>query len=396
MTAVELLTFLPNVIHCSEAIYRFVSNGASRNSLWTIINTNRDLPEVYSTNRVGADMCKTMRLAGYENWTPTTHKDWLGENKEGWDETCVDVKALHQSTMAGLDEVMTFGVPFKDLAVDVRAFPQGFDALDLTRMVQHCISNDEGQWIYPRDYDALLKSLGGPVAIEARHLDGRVFKRWNDVTPPPPRIREEGESGVEKDVKDTNMQKKGRRALASTVREHKLASMADYGQVTLVSAQQHRQGEQEERGAHEVSKLQSSLLAAKPGGRAVIPRDYSRTVPQYVRPPSWAKAPSQQAIALAFASQAAVGEVLVDSAYAFGGPRHEPPYRLLHRIGQPNAADTSGWAENLRWAQEQRESFHATYTEGWNESPEHMDAICQSRQDQVWASEELLAQLRDL
>jgi hypothetical protein len=64
---------------------------------------------------------------------------------------------------------------------------------------------------------------------------------------------------------------------------------------------------------------------------------------------------------------------------------------MLHDIKQPDSLDFSGWAENLRWASEQRACFwHTVETEGWNESPEHMDIIARARVQQTWASDELL------
>lgn len=118
---------------------------------------------------------------------------------------------------------------------------------------------------------------------------------------------------------------------------------------------------------------------------------YVRAPAKYVAPPGGAKAQSSAAIDLAFAAEHDVGETDSSSAYAFGGPRHRPPYRMLHDIQQPHASDVSGWAENLRWAWEQRTCFwHTVETEGWNESPAHMELIAQARQTQIWASDELL------
>jgi hypothetical protein len=118
---------------------------------------------------------------------------------------------------------------------------------------------------------------------------------------------------------------------------------------------------------------------------------YIRAAASYVAPPGDAKAPCTAAISLAFAAEHDVGETDSSSAYAFGGPRHRPPYRLLHDIQQPHASDISGWAENLRWAWEQRVCFwHAVETEGWNESPAHMERIAQTRLEQIWASDQLL------
>jgi hypothetical protein len=89
------------------------------------------------------------------------------------------------------------------------------------------------------------------------------------------------------------------------------------------------------------------------------------------------------------------GESNAYSAYAFRGPRRASPYRHLHQVGQPHPWDISGWAENLRWALEQRILFAQIHPEamGWTESPEHMACIERERTQQIWASDELLEQL---
>jgi hypothetical protein len=94
-------------------------------------------------------------------------------------------------------------------------------------------------------------------------------------------------------------------------------------------------------------------------------------------PPSVARSSNAPAPALAFQAGGSVGESGPYSAYVFGGPRHTPPYRYLHQIAQPHPWDISGWAENLRWAFEQRILFTQSFpgvTE-WNESPAHMACI---------------------
>ncbi|KAJ4335679.1 hypothetical protein N0V87_005937 [Didymella glomerata] len=85
------------------------------------------------------------------------------------------------------------------------------------------------------------------------------------------------------------------------------------------------------------------------------------------------------------------------SAYTFGGPRRTPPYRHLERIELPHAWDISGWAENLRWAFEQRMLFSRESPEAleWTESPEHMAHIERVRTQREWASDELLELLAE-
>jgi hypothetical protein len=73
--------------------------------------------------------------------------------------------------------------------------------------------------------------------------------------------------------------------------------------------------------------------------------------------------------------------------YAFLGPRISPPFRPLYCIGRLELDDLSDWAENLRWAAEQRTTFGAA-ADGWNESPEHMSRISQIRIEHRWVSQE--------
>jgi hypothetical protein len=84
---------------------------------------------------------------------------------------------------------------------------------------------------------------------------------------------------------------------------------------------------------------------------------YTRPPAKYVAPPAEVTIPNNVAVVQLFAVEHDAGEMEVVSAYAFGGPRHQPPYRLLHDIEQPDQADVSGWAENLRWAFEPRACF---------------------------------------
>lgn len=114
---------------------------------------------------------------------------------------------------------------------------------------------------------------------------------------------------------------------------------------------------------------------------------------EYVSPPSAVtNPPTIPAIVQLLQAEGFAGESDPYSAYAFGGSRRTPPYRRLHQIAQPHPWDSSSWAENLRWAFEQRILFiqdHAE-VERWSESPDHMARIERERTQRVWASEELL------
>lgn len=98
------------------------------------------------------------------------------------------------------------------------------------------------------------------------------------------------------------------------------------------------------------------------------------------------------AVERTFQAEGSAGESDPYSAYAFGGPRRKPPYRLLEQIELPLPWDVSGWGENLRWAFEQRVLFAREFPEvlNWTESPQHMTRIERERTQRVWASDELL------
>ena len=74
-----------------------------------------------------------------------------------------------------------------------------------------------------------------------------------------------------------------------------------------------------------------------------------------------------------------------DSA-RFNGPRRAPPFRELHRLSDPDVADTSDWAENIRWAKEQWREFGSVWTEyDW-----HLECITEHRREVGWVSEEVI------
>jgi hypothetical protein len=176
LTAYELIAFLPNSIRCSDVVYRFASNGASRHILWVMINTGRDLQKTWTADQCGSAICKTMGKAGYVGWTLRKHNDWQADKESGWDETTLAVDSF-QTTIDQRTQGDPDMVPFKNLAKGVRNMPEGDDALDLTRMVRYAVKFPQETWMYPRDYEKMLKMLGGPALIKREHCDSASFGR---------------------------------------------------------------------------------------------------------------------------------------------------------------------------------------------------------------------------
>jgi hypothetical protein len=388
LTAYELLAFLPNVVHCADVIYRFVSNGATRHAIWVIVNTARDFPDQWPANCCGTYMYKAMKAAGYHGWTVTMHDNWHAARKATWDETNLDVTNFRTPSEARGESVRVGNIPFASLAVDVRQMPRGDDALDLTRMVQHCVQHPEEKWLYPRDYQSLLNHIGGPAPIRRAHLDREAFGRWETEPVPPPREWTVQEIEMANGFKDTGTKRKRETSTRLATPDSRRQSRD-----TTPTEVQRKSKRRQKRGPtlEEIDVDEQEWEDTDKQTQVAV---YLRSPAEYVVPPENAHEPSASAIAFAFVAEGAVGEINAYSAYAFGGPRQREPYRMLHHIDQPHPADVSGWAENLRWAFEQRACFwHDVQTEAWNESPTHMESIAATRQKQDWASDELLESL---
>jgi hypothetical protein len=66
-----------------------------------------------------------------------THLQWHHENIENWDENDIGVEGFQVPCESGDGGSPAPPIPFSELSTDVRKFPEGNDALDLTRMVRH-------------------------------------------------------------------------------------------------------------------------------------------------------------------------------------------------------------------------------------------------------------------
>jgi hypothetical protein len=407
VTAVELLAYLPNSIHCADVVYRLITNGASPHLLWLIVNTYRDMLVEWSQNSCRQSIYETMQKAGYKNWRLKSHNSFHEERKSTWDENNLDVAGFSTSGQDDAKNTSVGNIPFKRLAVGLRREPQGYDALDLTRMVRYCMESPHEPWFYPRDYDAVLRLVGGAAPLQQEHSDREAFKRWTVVNHPP--LLSASTNALL--VADKRYGEDKRRGLSGTI-EDTLALKRQKKSDTLPRATQ---------STHETPVSEGRQVREEPRGRPkrkvrieeeqefeeiAVSGDVMNQASQYlsatayIAPPDdaimpWSVATEADdgAIDLAFASRGQVGETDPYSAYAFGGPRHAPPYRQLYRIDLPDPADVSGWAENLRWAFAQNTLFrYPCRPDAWNESPEHMERIVQIRRDQNWMSEEFMAE----
>jgi hypothetical protein len=389
-------------------VYRLTTNGVLPNVLWAIANTYRKLPKEWTQGSCRQSINRTMDKAGYKNWRLTTQGDFNQEKKSTWDDANLDVAGFLPPG-GGTSNTPT-DIPFKSLAVDLRSMPQGHDALDLTRMVEYCAQNPHEPWFYPRDYDRVLQLVGGAATVIPNHSDGEASKRWTGVKPPPATgPLPKGPAVADKKKRESKRKRTSGADEDMVAFRRRKENVAPSTGETPVSETEQEPQEPRPRPRKTVrieEELETEENVEEESEEDIMvsaSRQLARTA--YAAPPEDSVVPWETALAMSldydamnmtFESQGQVGETDPYSAYAFGGPRHAPPYRPLYRIGLPDPSDMSGWAENLRWAFEQNTFYrYPDRADAWNESSEHMELIVQIRIDRYWMSEEFEAQIED-
>jgi hypothetical protein len=378
ITAVELLTFLPNSIRCHSFVYRIVSNGFTRHAIWSVVNNNRDFAEQPTKEWCGGLVYKAMRDAGYEKWTFRVHDGWHERKKDTWDESNLDVTDFETpKDKRGWGHPGSM-VDFRSLADGVRNFPTGFDALDLTRMVQHAVEHSEQSWMYPRDYHKLLAVVGGAMEVEMEHTDPCSYKRLDGRQParpiceltglPPLRVLQLRQEDPQQRTQQLLRKKKIKRRIEE---EEALEEQNnDIAEGDEMETNNEPENEEEE-------QLPEWMFE-----RDLSPWDddftgYMRGPPQLARPPVQIHTKDADVIPGPRAVQQSYPEPVAEQQ------------RSLVEIPAPHPDDISGYAENLRWVAEQHKVFGPMVMQ-WNGSAEHVELIAQHRVAQLWVSDEWL------
>ena len=181
MTAVELLTFLPNHLTSFDVVYRFASNKATCHAMVPILYAHRNVTTPsrrHTSEYCHRTMRNIMREGGRAGWRLEEHaKRFEGELRD-WDPSNLSVGAFRtRAQVLGEGEVED-NVLFAGLAQGVQNMPQGSDALDLTRMIEHCLRHPSENWMYPYHYKELLEKVGGGQPPTAANTDQEIFQRW--------------------------------------------------------------------------------------------------------------------------------------------------------------------------------------------------------------------------
>ncbi|KAH7385316.1 hypothetical protein DE146DRAFT_621965 [Phaeosphaeria sp. MPI-PUGE-AT-0046c] len=183
ITLAELAAFHPQALKSFDMIDRFCGNGGSQATFAVMINHFRKMDRGLITgNSVYRLMKGPMTLRGkledprYATWTSGKHDQF--HDAANFDPTSVSVTGF-RTAADGKIRTSAAPIPLKDMANGVKVFPTGDDALDLARAVAYCQNHPDEQWIYPTDFQRLLKErLGGPAKVKPAHHDGAVIDRY--------------------------------------------------------------------------------------------------------------------------------------------------------------------------------------------------------------------------
>ncbi|RAR02061.1 hypothetical protein DDE82_006097 [Stemphylium lycopersici] len=193
LTAAEILAYLPHWLKSIDVIDRLISHGGKSPNIAAMINEFRDVPEnaIFKPNSVMIMMEYAMRRAVHEDWTVTTHFDFVQVIPRS--EGDLNVKNFRTPRITHPKSVRKYtpksvskneevpAVEFKNLAIHVKKHPGGSDALDLARCVQYALKNQDEVWLFPTDFQRLITHLGGPMPVTHAHHDRHVLARRNHV-----------------------------------------------------------------------------------------------------------------------------------------------------------------------------------------------------------------------
>lgn len=202
ITLVEIATFLPHSIKSWDVIDRIVWNGAVSDDLQKMINTYRSMPygEV-DINSVYLMMRGQMRkrtksehnYSHWKAWTVGSQQDI--EKPDTFDTDSISVAGFRRPVIfASRPDEVAKPIPFRDLAEGVSIWPDGDDALDLTRCVAWCVEHPETEYFYPTDYKEVLAQAGGAMTPTALHTDAAALERFRAKSHGTPQ-RRQGPSG---------------------------------------------------------------------------------------------------------------------------------------------------------------------------------------------------------
>lgn len=185
ITIPEMAAFVPNAIKSWDVIDRVCGSGLAQLIYSIMMNHYREMARGQITANSTYRMFKgpiskrakveTDHKPSWENWTPGIADQYRDDST--FDPSSVSVAGF-RTPADGKNRTEHAPIPLKNLALGVKVFPSGNDALDLTRVVQYAVDHLDEDLMYPTDYDYVLAKLGGPATVTFAHTDAAVVARW--------------------------------------------------------------------------------------------------------------------------------------------------------------------------------------------------------------------------
>jgi hypothetical protein len=194
MTVAEMAAFHPNALKSWDMIDRFCGNGGSQATFAAMINHFREmergriLPNSVYRMMKGSMNKRAKVQPEYITWTTGTHHNF--PKPRSFDPASVSVTGF-RTPADGKIKATAPPIPIKNMAIGVKNFPTGYDALDLTRAVRYCQAHPDENWLYPDDYERLVNQLPqdphlagypvGPAPVQVGHQDRATIGRYTTV-----------------------------------------------------------------------------------------------------------------------------------------------------------------------------------------------------------------------
>ena len=433
ITAAEICAFLPNSLKTRDVALRMGYNGLTGPTLAFMINRFRVMSSEIDTDIITRVMQQIVRPTLGQKWTLKDAE--IRDPNSDWDHEDISVTGFQipgvtnpvvGGTRANAMNRVADPIPFKDLAKLVKDFPEGPDALDLTRCITYHMSHPDEDWLYPTDFERLVSHLGGPLPVTWQNSDKATYIRfetsrevWKMFGKPlrdqiiiANRLRSKiGNAAAARYVPEEMV----RMDIMHTIDVVRTQTL-DIGRTWLdPQALQPQQRLNNTSGTYHYH-LYPGICRAVPAPLLNGPNTKPVNYPPFIAPrtqdpnvfpgkPPYILLPDPnnpgklvrhdpepidgdgrpvpiptKCYSLGYIEAEHI--ILFNDPYQFGGfPRTHPPFRPLHALMDPREDDVSDWAENIRWA---RKFGHTTLTE----DPVTLEAISSRRKRTLWVSGE--------
>lgn len=183
-TMAEIIVIFPNWFRNTEFTTRFQNNGINGGIHLTILQEHRHLnfttafETAQARDYISDEYRKTMRK-GDPKWTKAAHGV-----VEGWDSQVIQVNGFVPDICRAHGFVNPPSIPFKTLADGLKKLPQGSDAGDFTRALEHAMYNqctdEDGNMVdfmFPDDLHRILDHIGR-TKVTKEHTDLATVNRY--------------------------------------------------------------------------------------------------------------------------------------------------------------------------------------------------------------------------